>query len=223
MKNNTITLMQRLIACISFVFMVSYTSVAEYDPDSARSVYLAEMRSLGATQHMDKVVSTANRPVRGSYAPDPNVYALVSKIADETGISRETMHYIVKRESGYRADARNPKSTATGLLQLIRGSHAAIIGRELSKAEHHRLASNAEYNLRVGAAHIKACKQLMPNASADAIWRRCHIRGHAAVGGRIEMAAAHYSPDSSGWLARGSVAVPWATAYSSYRDIASKS
>jgi hypothetical protein len=147
--------------------------------------------------------------VRGSYGPDPTVLAMIHRIADESGIPRETMLFHVKHESGFRPDAKNRRSTATGFLQLIRGSHAAIIGRALTKAEHAVLARKPEHNLRVGAAHIRACMELMPGASAVQLWKRCHIRGHAAVGGRIEMAARFYRPDSQGWLARGSVAMPW--------------
>lgn len=129
---------------------------------------------------------------RGGATPDRGIVALVDRVADETGVPRGVMHFHVRMESGYRPAARNPASTATGLLQPIRGSHAAIIGRPLTHAEHFALARDPEHNLRVGAAHIRACIDLMPGASAQRLWRACHVAGHGNVGGRIEMAAAHY-------------------------------
>ncbi len=144
------------------------------------------------------------RPVRGSYGPDPAIFALVQRAADEAGIPRDVMNYHVKRESGFRPDARNPKSTATGLLQVVKGSHEAIIGRKLTLSEHVSLMRQPAYALRVGAAHMRACADLTKNLYA------CHYHGHARFGGRIEMAARYFKPDSNGWLDRGSVAMPWA-------------
>lgn len=143
------------------------------------------------------------RPVRGSYGPDPAILAMVTRAADEAGISRADMIYHVKRESGFRPDARNPKSTATGLLQVIKGSHEAIVGRRMSHAEHFALMKQPAYALRVGAAHMRLCADLTKQTYA------CHYNGPGRFGGRIEMAARYFKPDASGWLDRGSVAMPW--------------
>jgi hypothetical protein len=142
-----------------------------------------------------------------------DIVALVDKVADQTGVPRHVLHEHVKRESGYQPSARNPKSTAKGLTQPVRCSHAVIIGRDcrtFTKSEHFRLASDPSHNLRVGAAHIRACMALMPGASARELWRNCHVKGHGAVGGNIQMAAAYFKPNAGGWLTQGSVAMPWA-------------
>lgn len=144
------------------------------------------------------------RAVRGSYGPDPAILAMVTRAADEAGLSRADMIYHVKRESGFRPDARNPKSTATGLLQVIHGSHEAIVGRRMSRAEHFALMKQPAYALRVGAAHMRACKDLTTRLYD------CHYHGHARFGGRIEMARRYYKPDAGGWLEKGSVSMPWA-------------
>ena len=148
------------------------------------------------------------QPVRQWRGPDPSIVAMVDREADRTGLPRTVMHDHVRRESGYIANARNPKSTAKGLLQVLHGSHEAIVGRRMSRAEHFRLMADPAYALRVGAAHMKACQQLVGN-DARRLYA-CHYHGHGKFGGRIQMAAAHFQPDSSGWLAQGSVALPWA-------------
>jgi soluble lytic murein transglycosylase-like protein len=148
------------------------------------------------------------QPVRQWRGPDPSIVAMVDREADRTGLPRTVMHDHVRRESGYVAHARNPKSTAKGLLQVLHGSHEAIVGRRMSRAEHFRLMADPAYALRVGAAHMKACQQLVGN-DARRLYA-CHYHGHGKFGGRIQMAAVHFQPDSSGWLAQGSVALPWA-------------
>ena len=211
MKYSTIALIQRILGCIGFMFMVAYPLNAEQDDQSARSVYLAEIHSLGspAAYASVKLSKEVKRPVRARYAPDPSIVKLAMNIADETGIRRDVMHDHIVRESGYNPNARNPKSTATGLLQLIKGSHEAIAGRLLTKEEHFRLAKNPEYNLRLGAAHIKACMELMPGASSYNLWKKCHVQGHRNVGGDIRTAASYFKTDKNGWLSRGTIAMPW--------------
>jgi len=203
--------MRRLGVIVLGAALLAVPATSESDPQSARAFILEEATRF-SPQPTAQLAVDRRRPLRASYAPDPTIVALVDKVADETGIPRAVMRFHVARESGFRPAARNPKSTATGMLQLIRGSHAAIIGRELTKDEHCRRASDPAHNLRVGAAHIKGCMALMPGASADRLWKGCHIRGHAAAGGRIEIAARMYRPDAQGWLSRGSVAMPWAMA-----------
>lgn len=154
-------------------------------------------------------VTFQKQRVRQWRGADPVIVAMVDRAADRSGLPRYVMHDHVKKESGYRPNARNPKSTAKGLLQVLHGSHEAIVGRRMSRAEHFRLMADPDYALRVGAAHMKACAELMPGASSHALWRRCHVAGHGAVGGSIRQAAAHYSADTSGWLQRGTVALPW--------------
>lgn len=133
-----------------------------------------------------------------------DIIAMVNAAADRADLPREVMHDHVRRESDYRPDARNPRSTAKGLLQVIHGSHEAIVGRRMSRTEHFRLMADPAYALKVGAAHMKACQQLVGN-DARRLYA-CHYHGHARFGGRIQMAAMHFQPDAGGWLSRGSVA-----------------
>lgn len=215
--------MKYLLALLVSLFATS-VAYTEADPQGARQVYLAEMHALGAKTQMANVsTEKVRRVVRASYAPDPKLYAMAKRVASEVGVPMEVVSFHIMKESGWRADARNPKSTATGLLQLIKGSHEAISGQLLTKEEHFRLARDPERNLRLGVAHIKACMELMPGASADRLWRSCHVKGHAAAGGRIEMATAYYKTDQNGWLARGSVAMPWSNNWASLRDSNSNS
>ena len=123
---------------------------------------------------------------------DPRLVAMADAVADRFGVPRHTIRFTVMKESGWNPNAKNPNSTATGLGQPIVGSHSAIIGRPLTRAEHATLARNPAHNLSVTAAHIRACQDARPNWSAERLWRECHIKGHANVGTSIKAARAHY-------------------------------
>lgn len=209
-----------LIAFVIYAIALISPMHAENDPnDTVFDVLRGDYQRLAVAQKFERVTpDKRRRAVRARYEPDPAILAMVDKVADESGIPRSIMRFHVQKESGYDPRARNPKSTATGLLQLIKGSHEVIAGRILTKEEHFRLAMNPEYNLRLGAAHIKECMAHMPGASADTLWRKCHVRGHRSVGGDIRVAATYFKPDSQGWLAKGSVAVPWAAAFANLNN-----
>lgn len=211
-----------LIAFVIYAVALISPMHAENDTnDTVFDVLLAESRQLASAQRFEQTApANRRRSVRAPYTPDPAILAMVDKVADENGIPRSIMRFHVQKESGYDPRARNPKSTATGLLQLIKGSHEVIAGRILTREEHFRLAMNPEYNLRLGAAHIRECMSHMPGASAQALWKNCHVRGHRSVGGDIRVAATYFKPDSQGWLAKGSVAVPWAAAFASLNGTA---
>lgn len=129
---------------------------------------------------------------RGARKADAATREAVYREGERFGVSRAETDYHMARESGWTVAATNPTSTARGLFQPIRGSHAAIIGRPLSYAEHRRLAFDPIHNARVGFAHIRACKDAMPGASPHRLWRECHVKGHANVGTSIHAARAHY-------------------------------
>lgn len=144
------------------------------------------------------------RPPRA--APDPALVRIVERAADQAGVSRDDLRFVVGIESGWRPDARNPRSTATGLTQVVHASHAAIIGRRITREEHHRLMKDPHHAARVGAAHWRMCRDLVGrDASVRHVWRSCYYAGPANVGGRIEMAAAHFRTDAAGWLQRDSI------------------
>lgn len=48
-----------------------------------------------------------------------DIHAMVSAAADEYGIPRHIAHGVVKIESGYRCNARNPQSNARGIMQVL--------------------------------------------------------------------------------------------------------
>jgi len=188
----------RRFAIVSLALLITFPAVS----DGGSSMYA--LIAADANQ-----VTFQKQRVRQWRGIDPNIVAMVDHTADRAGLPRAVMHDHVRRESGYRPNARNPKSTAKGLLQVLHGSHEAIVGRRMSRAEHFRLMADPAYALRVGAAHMKACQQLVGNDPRRLY--ACHYNGHGKFGGRIQMAAAHFQPDNSGWLSRGSVALPWTT------------
>lgn len=54
---------------------------------------------------------------------------LVDRKADEYGVSRQLLHAIVRCESGYRSDAKNPNSTATGYGQWLESSWMGYVNK----------------------------------------------------------------------------------------------
>lgn len=124
------------------------------------------------------------------------VARLVDAVSDQYGLPRSLVHEHIRRESSYVVLARNPSSTAKGLTQVVRCSHAAIISRDcrsFSKGEHLRTASNARHNLQVGLAHIAAAHEAQPHWSARDLWRKCHVAGLANCGTSLDRAAQLYA------------------------------
>lgn len=199
------------LACAALLCSVA-PAIPENDPDNWRETFARDRQAfLSPTPIASAKTRTPRTRVPAiRFKPDPAIVALVDRVASEAGIPVAVMRDHVRRESGFRPGARNPRSTATGLLQVIKSSHEAIIGRRLTLAEHIRLSSDPEYSLRVGAAHMKLCMTLIPGATALRLYD-CHYHGHARFGGSIQMAAHFYRPDRNGWLAIGSVAMPWAS------------
>lgn len=132
------------------------------------------------------------RPERQRRA-DPQIVAMVDKARQDFGVRRDVVDYAVKRESGWDVAAANPASTARGLFQVIRGTHAEIIGRPLTYAEHRALSFNPRHHVNVGMAHLRMCQDAMPGASAHRIWKGCHHDGPAAAGTTMKAARAHYA------------------------------
>lgn len=126
---------------------------------------------------------------RRAYAP---VVDIVGQQARAFGVPEKIAYYHALRESGFNPAAKNPRSTAKGTLQIIKGSHAAIVGRNLSLAEHLALAGDPYHGTRVGMAHIAAAYRARPHWSADQLWRRCHVAGLNNCGTSLEEAAAIY-------------------------------
>jgi hypothetical protein len=172
--------MRRLIAPIAAALIASAVTAAAVDP-------------LAFWQSQNKVAAPLEIRTDKVKRGDPAIRAAVYREADRFGVPRHVVDEHVRRESGWNVYAANPSSTARGLFQLVRGSHAEIIGRPLSYQEHRRMAFDPTHNARLGLAHIRACMDAMPGASAERLWRRCHVQGHAAVGTSIKAARDYYA------------------------------
>ena len=113
----------------------------------------------------------------------PTAYHTAENMANAVGVRRSLANYVVKVESGGRMDARNPASSATGAMQVIDGTAAAIAGRQVSRAER-----KTDVGIALGVSYLKTCQMAMPYASDQSIWRACYVRGHGSVGGDIDHA-----------------------------------
>jgi hypothetical protein len=186
-------------ALIIAALAISTPAVTEPDSQSARAFQQEQAGYLSpVTLAMDRR-HAAREPNRGrpvSQLAEAN-YQIAVRAGNRIGVPESYTRFVVAKESGGNAAARNPASTATGLGQFIRGTHAAIIGRPLTLAEHVSLASVPEHNAALTAAHLRACLDAMPGASPAALWRNCHYYGLANVGGSIDRARSHYASIAS--------------------------
>ena len=115
--------------------------------------------------------------------PAGHAEATARHMARQVGVRESLASYVVRRESGGNMAARNPRSSATGAMQVIDGTAAAIAGRQVSKAER-----KTEIGIALGVAYLKTCQMAMPTAADHAIWRSCFYYGHGAVGGDLAFA-----------------------------------
>lgn len=171
-----------VIIAFMFAFALLGAPAARADDAGVKTFFLSPARS-----SLPDAVTGARSQGRASL-PSDQILRLITRQARLVGVPVEIALDHARRESGYRCAARNPRSSATGLFQLIDGSAAAIAGRAVSRAERMDCALGA----RLGLAHIRACMDLMPGASSLALWRRCHVGGHARVGGNIHHAAKYF-------------------------------
>ena len=65
-------------------------------------------------------------PERVDLDEQVDVFALIVKLSKEYGVDTKTALRIAKCESGFRAEARNPNSTATGVYQWLSGTWSHI-------------------------------------------------------------------------------------------------
>jgi soluble lytic murein transglycosylase-like protein len=83
---------------------------------------------LGAMSQAGNVSKTSGQ---SSNLPTDDVKKLVTQSAIDLNIDPALMHGIVKTESNYKIKARNPNSTATGLMQVIPRYHNTTIDDQL--------------------------------------------------------------------------------------------
>lgn len=182
-------------ALIIAALVIATPAITEPDPQSARAFQEEQAGFLSpVTLAMDRRHAARepnrNRPI--SQLAEAN-FQIAVRAGNRVGVPESYTRFVVAKESGGNAAARNPASTATGLGQFIRGTHAAIIGRPLTLAEHVSLASVPEHNAALTAAHLRACLDAMPGASPAVVWKSCHYQGLGNVGGSIDRARAHYA------------------------------
>jgi hypothetical protein len=155
---------------------------------------------------------------RSARAVNERNYALAIRFGEMVGNPAHVTTYHVDKESGGRADARNPASTATGISQVVYHTHIAITGERMTKQEHFRKAKDPTRSAAIMAAHIAACRENRPHWTPEQLHRIGYMGGVANCGGSLHRAAQHYASimgGNGGWLARGegSTAAPWAAAY----------
>ncbi|MDB5644264.1 MAG: lytic transglycosylase protein, partial [Hyphomicrobiales bacterium] len=57
---------------------------------------------------------------------EPSVYNLVTNMAEAHGVDPALAHAVVKIESGYNCAARNPRSSAAGAMQVLKGTARGV-------------------------------------------------------------------------------------------------
>ena len=124
------------------------------------------------------------------------VKQIVLNTASRYGVPAHVADYHARRESGYRAAARNPHSTAKGVLQVVKGTHEAIIGRRLTLNEHLHMMSDPVHGAAVGMAHIAACMESRPHWTPGQLWQRGHVAGLRSCGTSLDRAAEIYAQRS---------------------------
>jgi hypothetical protein len=132
----------------------------------------------------------------------PKLSQMIKKVSKVGGVPQPLIHDHVRRESSYSCTAKNPVSSATGPLQVIKGSNEAITGEYYSSKQAHvnALKSDCEKALKIGVSHMKQCMHIHPRrlmetdlAYSARIWKNCHVRGHGNAKGGIAGANAHYA------------------------------
>jgi soluble lytic murein transglycosylase-like protein len=57
---------------------------------------------------------------------EPSIYNLVTSMAEAHGVDPALAHAVVKVESGYDCSAKNPRSSAAGAMQVLKGTARAV-------------------------------------------------------------------------------------------------
>lgn len=67
-----------------------------------------------------------NQTTTTANANPTSLHSIVTEKAREHGVPPKLAHGIVKVESGYRCNAKNPSSSATGAMQVLRGTAKGV-------------------------------------------------------------------------------------------------
>lgn len=131
------------------------------------------MRAAALTLPLVLAACATNPPSRSGRGP---AFDKAAEYAHAVGVRPSLAQHVLRRESGGSYSAKNPRSSASGPMQVIDGMAAAIAGRPVSRRER---MSNV--GLKLGIAYLKLCQDALPKASDHSIWVRCYVAGHGNV------------------------------------------
>lgn len=115
--------------------------------------------------------------------PKGRAHDIAAGYAEHVGVRPSLARAVVHWESRGNMHAKAATSSATGAMQVIDGTAAAIAGRHVSRAERKTVTG-----IKLGVAYLAACQQAMPSAGDRQVWRSCYYYGHSAVGADIRVA-----------------------------------
>ena len=118
-----------------------------------------------------------------SVDPKGRAHDVAAGYAEHVGVRPSLARAVVHWESRGNMHAKAATSSATGAMQVIDGTAAAIAGRHVSRAERKTVTG-----IKLGVAYLAACQQAMPSSSDRQVWRACYYYGHGAVGADIRVA-----------------------------------
>ena len=110
---------------------------------------------------------------------EPPIFNLVTSLAEAHGIDPALAHAVVKVESGYDCSAKNRHSTATGPMQVLRGTARAVgVSGDLRNCRTGLEAGMRYLKKMVVAAHGNDC-------AAASAYNRGSVRGCSAYGRKV--------------------------------------
>jgi soluble lytic murein transglycosylase-like protein len=110
---------------------------------------------------------------------EPTIYDLVTRIAEEHGVDPALAHAVVEVESGYDCSAKNRRSTATGPMQVLKGTARAVgVSGDLRDCRTGLEAGMRYLKKMVVAAHGNEC-------AAASAYNRGSVRGCSAYGRKV--------------------------------------
>jgi hypothetical protein len=127
-------------------------------------------------------------------SPTGSAYNRAEVYASTVGVRPSLATYVMRRESGGNMRARAATSSATGAMQVIDGTAAAIAQRPVSRSER-----MTDTGIKLGVAYLAACQQALPGRSDHVVWRSCYYWGHAAAGADIRVAQAAFQKMEGRW------------------------
>ena len=110
---------------------------------------------------------------------EPSIYHLVTRMAEAHGVDPALAHAVVKVESGYDCAAKNPRSTATGAMQVLR-STAESVGVQGNLRD-------CRTGLEAGMRYLKQMVELAGGSAcaAASAYNRGAVGGCTAYGRKI--------------------------------------